>query len=603
MSKYSLDNLKNKVKLVIWDLDDTFWSGTLSEENIELISRNSKIIKKLVDRGIMNSICSNNDFEVVKEELKNNDLWNFFIFPKIDWGPKGEMVSKIIEESQFRPQNVVFIDDNHMNLEEVKYYNPEITVLTPKSIGKLLSNQHFQGKNDQEHSRLSHYKILEKKADAKESFSSNKEFLKRCNIKVDIIKDCMPYLDRITELITRTNQLNFTKNRMNKTEIKDIILNDTIESAIVKVSDDFGDYGIVGFYAMKSNEVIHFVFSCRLLNLEIEQYVYAQLGFPKFNFEGDTAVNLKKGYSPEWINEENISPTKEHKSKFNFNKKINCLIKGGCDLNQTAHYLTYNDVDIITEFNYPTESGVSVHREHTEIIKSIFKTDSETKSLLVEKLPFYDENVFNTALFSDDFDVIIYSVLMDYTQGVYKSTENDDVTIAYGDFNLPLTNKKNWDLILENSPHLDRGFLKWFKNNFEFDGPLSEDNFINNLNWIKEKLDNDTQLILINGSEVNLEHNWERNRYVHHGNMNNKLLEFVNRSDNVNLVDVNKFVTSENDVTNNIRHYKREVYKNISEEIMNILKKEFSISDKIDKKLFLKNKSKQLINDLKNIVK
>ena len=48
-----------KVKLVIWDLDETFWEGTLTSENpITPIKQNFIAIGKLTDIGIINSICS-----------------------------------------------------------------------------------------------------------------------------------------------------------------------------------------------------------------------------------------------------------------------------------------------------------------------------------------------------------------------------------------------------------------------------------------------------------------------------------------------------------------------------------------------------------------
>ena len=53
--------LQNSVKLVIWDLDDTFWRGTLSEGNVERIDSNILIVKALIDRGIMCSVVSKND--------------------------------------------------------------------------------------------------------------------------------------------------------------------------------------------------------------------------------------------------------------------------------------------------------------------------------------------------------------------------------------------------------------------------------------------------------------------------------------------------------------------------------------------------------------
>ena len=52
--------LEDSVKLVIWDLDETLWTGTLSEGPVEISPRRSYIDRELNKRGIMKSICSNN---------------------------------------------------------------------------------------------------------------------------------------------------------------------------------------------------------------------------------------------------------------------------------------------------------------------------------------------------------------------------------------------------------------------------------------------------------------------------------------------------------------------------------------------------------------
>ena len=52
----------SRIKLVIWDLDDTFWQGILSEGEINPIHENCILVKELSRRGIVNSICSKNDF-------------------------------------------------------------------------------------------------------------------------------------------------------------------------------------------------------------------------------------------------------------------------------------------------------------------------------------------------------------------------------------------------------------------------------------------------------------------------------------------------------------------------------------------------------------
>lgn len=85
-------NLKN-IKLVIWDLDDTFWKGTLSEGEIESNQKNIDAVKLLINKGIMNSICSKNDYEEVKNILKNKDkIWDIFVFPSIDWTDRKSVV-------------------------------------------------------------------------------------------------------------------------------------------------------------------------------------------------------------------------------------------------------------------------------------------------------------------------------------------------------------------------------------------------------------------------------------------------------------------------------------------------------------------------------
>lgn len=58
-----------EIKLIIWDLDDTFWKGTLSEENVHPLSMNINLIKRLAERGIISAIYSKNDFAAVEKKL------------------------------------------------------------------------------------------------------------------------------------------------------------------------------------------------------------------------------------------------------------------------------------------------------------------------------------------------------------------------------------------------------------------------------------------------------------------------------------------------------------------------------------------------------
>ena len=66
----------------------------------------------------------------------------------------------------------------------------------------------------------------------------------------------------------------------------------------VTVSDKFGDYGIVGFFAIENGWCEHFLFSCRTIGLGIEQYVYASLGWPALQVVGEVVKEVDKSPAP-----------------------------------------------------------------------------------------------------------------------------------------------------------------------------------------------------------------------------------------------------------------------------------------------------------------
>ena len=113
-----------KVKLIIWDLDDTFWQGTLAEGGATIPEENKVLLRRLTDIGIVNSICSKNDWEQVKVELKRQEMLEYFVFPSVNWEAKGNRVKQLIADMQLRPPNVIFLDDNPSNREEVRYFCP-----------------------------------------------------------------------------------------------------------------------------------------------------------------------------------------------------------------------------------------------------------------------------------------------------------------------------------------------------------------------------------------------------------------------------------------------------------------------------------------------
>jgi predicted enzyme involved in methoxymalonyl-ACP biosynthesis len=68
--------MSEAVRLVVWDLDETFWQGTLTEGGIAYNDETHNIVMELARRGIMSTICSKNDFESVKKILVEKGIWD-----------------------------------------------------------------------------------------------------------------------------------------------------------------------------------------------------------------------------------------------------------------------------------------------------------------------------------------------------------------------------------------------------------------------------------------------------------------------------------------------------------------------------------------------
>nr|MCR5776622.1 HAD-IIIC family phosphatase [Lachnospiraceae bacterium] len=167
----------SKIKLIIWDMDETYWRGTLSEEAVVIPDDHIELIKRLTDEGIINSISSKNDEAPVLDELKKAGIDDYFVFNNINWEEKGFQIADKIKAMGLRAENVLFIDDNVRNLEEAKYYSEGLMTAGPDIIPALIEFANALGRSDFAHKRLDRYKLLERKAEAMAGSSSKEQFL------------------------------------------------------------------------------------------------------------------------------------------------------------------------------------------------------------------------------------------------------------------------------------------------------------------------------------------------------------------------------------------------------------------------------------------
>jgi FkbH-like protein len=371
MSEQSFESIQAPVKLVIWDLDETFWSGTLSEEGIHTVEAHVQMIRTLVDRGIMCSICSKNDFAQAQAAVEALGIWDLFVFPHIAWSPKGQAIAQMIDEMGLRDENVLFLDDNHLNLEEATFFSPRLMVVDASKGGLtgLLDLPQLKGKDDRGHSRLAQYKVMEQKKDERENSGlSNAEFLRQSQIKIKIITDVENHMDRVLEILNRTNQLNFTKVRANseteRAALEELLAVSGMHAGLVHVQDRYGDYGVVGFFCVRTKfsgtAVHHFAFSCRTLNMGVEQWVWQHLNRPDFDVVGPVASKLTDHGEIDWITEVTDFETGTNQLE----ERRLCLV-GGCDLLQVSFYCGTNRDEFV---NKPDENGLLVRHDDVGFI-------------------------------------------------------------------------------------------------------------------------------------------------------------------------------------------------------------------------------------------
>ena len=566
-----------KIKLVIWDMDETFWHGTLSEGAVEIPVLHAKLVKRLTDIGIVNSICSKNDYEKTMNTLTERGMADYFVFPSINWEAKGPRVNQLIQDMQLRPANVLFLDDNHSNREEVKYFCPEIMAEAPDVIEKLYQEAMDSTKKDYKHKRLKQYRILEEKKEEKKNFTSNEEFLLDSNIRVLISNDCLIHIERIHDLIMRTNQLNFTKNRSSLDELKKTLEDPSIDAGYCEVKDRFGEYGITGFYALKDNELIHFVFSCRILGMGVEQYVYNHLNRPKLTIVGEVISDLSSEISPGWINQD-VELTKKSQMKIKNLEAHKVLIKGPCDLYQIFPYIA--DTELFdTEFTYTNKDGVGIETTgHTTHIVESLRLTEEQKNRVINEVPFSDPGIYNDSIFKYDYKVVIISILTDANMGVYRRKETGE-RIALLEYLYPITDPDNWDGYISGK-YDSRGFkftkedLRNFSRNYEFIGRNTPEDIVDNLTYIRSNLAEECCLVIMLGGEIYYEKNKNEayeDRHIVHKEMNGHIRKWASDKKNVKLIDVNKYVVDQSSFYDHFNHYIKPVYYEMAKEIVTIV--------------------------------
>ena len=285
---------KNK-KTIITDLDNTLWGDIIGEvgvDNIklgnetaqgEMFSLLHQHLKYLSKHGIILNICSKNEYETGmsgihsdKSILHEED----FIIKKINWNEKYINIKEIMKQLNLYEEAAIFIDDNLVECDSVKNMIPEVEVLQMSSVGKFIKERdvlsffELTAETREDEQRIQYYKGNEARNEQKKQYANYEEYLESLNMVCYVDKVGDKNIDRVVQLINKTNQFNFLTKRYTKEEMIETIQKQNTVTFTLELEDKFGSNGIVSVAIIRMDEAAAYiddwVMSCRVFERGLE---------------------------------------------------------------------------------------------------------------------------------------------------------------------------------------------------------------------------------------------------------------------------------------------------------------------------------------------
>ena len=291
-------------KCLVLDFDNTLWGGVIGEvgvNGIELGPDSSRgkafldfqlTIKDLVSRGVLIAGCTKNEKQTALSGLSHpNSILRPEDFAVIEasWDPKPVAIKRIIETLNIGSRSLVFVDDSKIEVHAVKTEFPEIEsvvldskfpekyssmVLQPRYFESIkLTKEDISRKGTQASPRVKKLQSV--------STYDHVQMLRDLNAVATIGKPSLDQLERVTQLVNKTNQFNLNGIRRTPSEIKRLAQDSDSCLLIGEFKDDLTNYGVVtvigGQFVGDYFRVDVWVMSCRTFDRYLEHAMISAL--------------------------------------------------------------------------------------------------------------------------------------------------------------------------------------------------------------------------------------------------------------------------------------------------------------------------------------
>lgn len=291
-------------KCLVLDLDNTLWGGVVGDDGGAGIKLGGDFpgrafkdfqrhLLRLRDSGVLLAINSNNDLSSVEEAFSHPEMtlrMDDFSAIKVNWLPKPANMIEIAKELNIHLDSLVFFDDNPIERERVRQQCPQVRVVdVPQSpahyVEALQSCPSFDvprlSSEDRERHRL--YREDRFRQNARSIFERIEDFLQDLQMTAQVGRLGADTLDRVGQLIAKTNQFNLTTRRHSPARLREMIADPRFLILWMRVRDRFGDQGLVavGILRHMAEEaaalIDTFIMSCRVTGRNLETAFLAYL--------------------------------------------------------------------------------------------------------------------------------------------------------------------------------------------------------------------------------------------------------------------------------------------------------------------------------------
>jgi FkbH-like protein/FkbM family methyltransferase len=286
-------------KVIVLDCDNTLWQGACGEEGplgVAVTPAHRALHEFMIRQeaaGLLLCLCSKNseaDVWAVFQQhpgmaLKREHLAAW----RINWAPKSDNLRSLARELNLGLESIIFLDDNPVECAEVHAKCPEVLALQlpsdPDNLPRFLDHTWaFDHLRITEEDRTRTQRVLEnvQRERYRRQVSTLKDFIDGLQLQVALFEPTRDQISRVSQLTLRTNQFNFTTIRRSESDVIRYLEKVTGHCLAAKVSDRFGDYGMVGllFYHVNGDryDVDTFLLSCRVLGRGVEHQILAKFG-------------------------------------------------------------------------------------------------------------------------------------------------------------------------------------------------------------------------------------------------------------------------------------------------------------------------------------